>query len=147
MKLFKWLNLFSPKKTESNSQNHSVVNDKKNSGQLSTPKFQYLSAKDGTFDKTYFIDPDTNKFKFPKYNKDNNKFLVQIKDITNYREIYFDGYNKMERENFSFEDFEKIFAQPELEIESFEDFLEKQNNNNCKSIFVEVSFLKPVASV
>jgi len=130
MKLFKWLSLLSPKKTEPNIQNHFVAKDKKINTPISTAKFKYFSAKDGTFDKTYFINPDTNKFQFPKYNKDNNRFLVQIKDITNYKETYFDGYDKKEKDNFSFEDFEQTFFPPELEIESFEDFLENLKSNN-----------------
>jgi hypothetical protein len=127
MKLFKWLNFLSPKKTDA---------------PVSVRSYKYLSAKDGTFDKTYFIDPDTNKFRFPKYNKDNNKFLVQIKDITNYKESYFDGYNKNERDNFTFVDFEKIFITPELEIDCFEDFLENLKSNNFdKQLSKETSLL------
>lgn len=90
---------------------------------------EYFSAREGSFNKNDFIIEGTNKFKFPKYNQDNSKYLVKVKDNTNYKEYYFDGYSKEEKDNFTFDDFEKIFISPELEIESFEDFIERLNSN------------------
>ncbi len=89
---------------------------------------KYLSGILGTYDSEYFIDPKTKKFRFPKYNKEIKKFLVEIKDLTNYREYYFDNYSKEEKERFSFNDFEKNIILPEFDIESFDDFLDRLSN-------------------
>ena len=90
---------------------------------------KYLSALEGTFDVTYFICEVDQKFKFPNYNKDNTKFLVKIKDRTKYIESYFSGYYKSERVNFNLSDFEKRFILPEIEVESFYEFIERLSSS------------------
>lgn len=104
---------------------------KRTSRNVTLPNYtsEYLSAKDGSFNKNDFNIEGTNKFRFPKYNQDNSKYLVKVKDNTNYKEYYFDGYSKEEKDNFTFDDFEKIFLPPELEIETFEDFIERLNSS------------------
>lgn len=114
MTLFKRLVSFFQKNKEVDSRIKSTSDKMLIDFQQKKSNCDYLSAKDELFDKSYFLDPDTNRFKFPKYNKDNKGFLVEIKDITNYKEYYFDDYSKAERERFSFEDFEKIFLTPEV---------------------------------
>lgn len=92
--------------------------------ELTAFTFTFLGAKEGIFDKSYFINEESKKFKFPNYNKGNKKYLVKIKDTTNYKENYFSGISKQEKENFSFNDFERNYFTPDLEIDSFEDFLD-----------------------
>lgn len=100
----------------------------KGSNDFSINSLTYLSAKEGTFDMAYFINEETGKFTFPNYNKDNKNYLVRIKDITKYKEYYFEGRSKFEKDRFSFDEFERIFCYPEFEIDCFEDCVLDSNH-------------------
>jgi len=58
----------------------------------------------GTFDESYFVNPKTGNFQFPKYKHD-KKYLVKIIDETEYSEFW-DGFSAEEKREYSIYDFE-----------------------------------------
>ncbi len=87
--------------------------------------FLYLGAKEGTYDKNDFIDETTQKFTFPRYNKNSKRFLVQVKDRTKYGTGFREYLGKDYKDKIDFATFEKVFIYPEIEVELFDDFLER----------------------
>lgn len=98
-------------------------------------------AMPGTYHQSYFVDPETGRFRFPKYNHDKT-YLVKIKDSTPYRQNYWTdaGLSKEEREAYTLRDFEQEYHCFELEVETFERFLTKPGNPYLKE-------LKPIRDV
>lgn len=92
---------------------------------------KYIRAAEGTYDKSYFINPETGKFRFPNYNAD-GQFIVKIKDETNYRDLYWDGRSQKEKQSFSIKDFEYFYMPPDLYIESFWDIFDKATSEHLK---------------
>jgi len=86
-------------------------------------------ALSGTFEESYFVDPNTGFFRFPKYRKD-NKCIVQIKDITNYKEDMWDDLDADEKKNFNISDFEFNFVSADIEIDSFWNIFDRRNQKH-----------------
>ena len=90
-----------------------------------------MRAIDGTYDKTFFINPETGQFRFPNYNAD-NRFIVKIKDETNYRDIHWDGLSQKEKQSYGLREFEYFYVTPDLYIESFWEVFDKSKKMNLK---------------
>lgn len=84
-------------------------------------------AKSGTFDRSYFVDDKTGGFCFPKYKHD-KKYLVKIKDETPYRDLYWSHLDREEKASFSLRTFEEEQHCFDLEVDSFDTFVEKPGN-------------------
>ena len=84
-------------------------------------------AKPGTFDESEFTDPNTGRFRFPRYKHDSERFLVKISDDTDYRDEYWDSMelDAEERREYGIRDFEDDFMDPDIEVDSFEVFFNK----------------------
>ena len=63
-----------------------------------------LIPKKGSFDESFFINPKTGRFKFPKYNHLKG-YLVKITDDTDYKSDIFDILEPDERKDYSLADF------------------------------------------
>lgn len=85
-----------------------------------------VHAKPGTYDTSVFSHPETGKFTFPKYKRD-SRFLVQIKDLTNYREELWDGLDLEEKREYDFKSFEYDLSSVcfEFEVDPFETFFKR----------------------
>lgn len=75
-------------------------------------------ALPGTFDESVFLNPNTNKFKFPKY-KSNKNSLIKIQDITDYKNDIWDILEPEEKRTFDIEDFESHYLGAEIEVDNF----------------------------
>ncbi len=96
------------------------------------------SALPGTYDKSYFNNPETGRFQFPKYKHD-KRFKVRITDTTNYRDMcQWDLLDSEERQNFSMSDFEHYFNCPDIEVDDFNEFLNQMGTQG----FEQYKFLK-----
>lgn len=89
-------------------------------------------AVSGTFDESYFVDPDTGAFRFPKYKTDKT-CIVQIKDITNYKEDMWYGIDENEKKNFGIADFEFNFVSADIEIDSFWNIFDLRNRKHLRT--------------
>lgn len=103
------------------------------SGGLSKFKPEPVHALLGTFDESFFRNPKTGKFQFPKYKHD-NKFLIKITDNTDYRDEYWDGLDAEERREYTLEDFENDFSGPDLEVDSFDTLFYKPSTSHLKPL-------------
>jgi hypothetical protein len=83
----------------------------------------YKKAVEGSYDKSYFVDETTGGFRFPKYNKD-WQGLVLIRDLTPYKNQYFDYLGPEQRKAFTIDDFESQFHYPVFDVQDFPDYLE-----------------------
>lgn len=97
----------------------------------SIQKSKPTHAKPNTFDKSYFVNPKTGNFQFPKYKHD-NRFLIKITDETEYD--YFDYLDAEERREYELEDFEEDLCCPEVEVESFNSLFEKKSSKHLKPL-------------
>lgn len=84
----------------------------------------------GSFDISYFINPKTGNFQFPKYIHD-NRFLIKITDITEYD--YWDGLDAVEKRNYTMEDFEDECC-PDIEVEPFKSLFYKSSTDHLKPL-------------
>lgn len=84
-------------------------------------------ARKGTFDSSYFTDPQTRRFCFPKYKHD-NKYLVKIRDTTNHREDHWVGFTREEKSQYTLRDFEENAYGFDLEVDPFSAFAAKAGN-------------------
>lgn len=76
------------------------------------------------FDESFFISEKTKKFRFPKYKQD-KRYLVQIKDLTDYKDLW-DDLDTEERREYDIVDFERDFEGVlELEVTYFQTFIAK----------------------
>ena len=63
-----------------------------------------MVPKPGSFDDSLFVDPSTGKFKFPNY-RDNKKYLVEIRDETDYREQFWNHLDREEKRQYNLDRF------------------------------------------
>jgi hypothetical protein len=96
---------------------------------------KYEKAVAGTFDESYFKDPQSGQFIFPNYTA-HWKGMVRFKDITKYKKDFFDGLSKQEIAQFNLDEFEFSFLPPEFQIETFPNFIRR---------FPEASFNKGIS--
>jgi hypothetical protein len=101
---------------------HSVTNK--------TP-VKVMRAIDGTYDKAFFVNPETGQFHFPNYNAD-NRFIVKIKDETNYRDVHWDGLSQREKQSYGLKEFELFYMTPDISIESFWEVFDKPKKTHLK---------------
>lgn len=90
----------------------------------------------GTYDESYFINPKTGGFCFPKYKHD-KRFIIKIIDETDYREeksMIFSWLDSDERKNFDIFDFENEFCNMFTCIyaEPFYELFNKNNSSHLK---------------
>lgn len=86
----------------------------------------FSRAKEGTYDKSYFIDPQTNRFRFPNYNIDNKRFIVKITDETEYKTLYWEDFTPKEKQEYTIKHFEFSFIDPDIYIhDSFWEIFDK----------------------
>lgn len=90
-------------------------------------------AVQGTYDESYFVNPKTGRFCFPKYKRD-ARFRVQIIDKTNYREEIWNDLDSEEKREFSIYDFEDFFPSLELEVDDFESFIRKVKKSEMEPL-------------
>jgi len=86
-------------------------------------------ALSGTFDESYFVDPKTGAFRFPKYRTD-KKCIVQIKDITKYKDDMWYDLDVNEKKNFGIADFEFNFVSADIEIDGFWNIFDPRNRKH-----------------
>jgi hypothetical protein len=84
----------------------------------------YVKAVTGTFDESFFTDPQTGQFKFPDYNS-SWKGMVRFKDVTKYKRHYFYFLTKKEIAQFNLDKFECDFFTPDLQVEIFPNFIRR----------------------
>jgi hypothetical protein len=95
----------------------------------------HVHAKRGTFDESYFFHPETKRFRFPKY-KHEKRFLVRIRDHTDYRSEFWADLDAEERREYSMLDFEMAFCGPELEVEGLETLFYKSTAKHLEPLSV-----------
>lgn len=78
------------------------------------------------FNEAIFINPKNNKFRFPKY-KTPKGSLVQIKDVTDYREEYWNHLDPEAKREYSIIEFENDIASGclEFEVDGFDTFVRR----------------------
>jgi hypothetical protein len=103
-------------------QTHSVTNK--------TP-VKVMRAIDGTYDKAFFVNPETGQFRFPNYNAD-NRFIVKIKDETNYRDLHWYGLSQEEKQSYGLKEFELFYMTPDVYVESFWEIFDKPKKAHLK---------------
>ena len=93
-----------------------------------------IHALPGTYDESYFVNPKTKKFQFPKYRHD-NRFMIKIIDSTDYKDA-FDWYDldAEERKEYSIRDFENDFSYVDLEVEPFENLFYTSSKSHLKPL-------------
>ena len=84
-------------------------------------------ARKGSFDESYFVNPKSGKFQFPKY-RSSKDALVKVVDSTNYREDIWADLESWEKKDFGIKDFEYHFIAAEIEIEPFRAIFQKRSN-------------------
>ncbi|HTE26832.1 hypothetical protein [Flavitalea sp.] len=85
---------------------------------------EYIKAIEGSYDRGYFTEPGSGKFRMPSYNKDWTG-QVKIKDCTNYKEAYYGILDKDEKAKYTIDDFEYKFPFVWFEVQDFQTFLSK----------------------
>ena len=88
-----------------------------------------------TFDESYFRNPRTGNFQFPKYMHD-NKHLVKIIDTTDYQNEFWDYLDSEERKEYTLSNFEEDFdsSSLDLEVESFDKLFYKTSKFHLKPL-------------
>lgn len=116
---YAFLKSFSKKSTNvlSNRVSSATILTEKFSTSTVSKDLTFLRAKEGTYDKSYFIDPQTNRFRFPNYNIDNKRFIVKITDETEYKTLYWEDYlTPKEKQEYTIKRFEFSFIDPGIYI-------------------------------
>jgi hypothetical protein len=85
---------------------------------------EYQKAVPGTYDESFFTDPQTGKFRFPAYNP-LFKGMISIKDESKYKQMYFTRLSAKETLAFTMDDFERNFDIPWFTTEKFSDFMDR----------------------
>lgn len=87
-----------------------------------------MVPKPGSFDDSLFVDPNTGKFKFPNY-RDNKKYLVEIRDETDYREQFWNHLDREEKRQYNLDRFNWDIESGGLiiEVEGFLDLFKPEN--------------------
>jgi hypothetical protein len=87
-----------------------------------------MVPKPRSFDDSLFVDPNTGKFKFPNY-RDNKKYLVEIRDETDYRDQFWNHLDREEKRQYNLDRFNWDIESGGLiiEVESFLEIFKPEN--------------------
>lgn len=89
-----------------------------------------MVPKPGSFDTSLFVHPNTGQFKFPNY-RDNKKYLVEIRDKTDYRDQFWNHLDRQEKSEYDLNRFNWDIESGGLifEVESFMDLFKQENRH------------------
>jgi hypothetical protein len=85
---------------------------------------KYVKGVAGSFDESYFKDPQSGQFTFPDYNT-RWKGMVRFKDTTKYKKDFAERLSKKQIANLNLDNFEYHFIPPEFQVESFPNFIRR----------------------